>query len=64
MIYYVILCAYFHNNDLWIFGLFCFFVFFAANEELLKAFGKSKDGITRLIKVSIEKGTNHSATIF
>lgn len=37
---------------------------FLANEELLKSFGKSKDGNTRLIKVSIEKGMYHLATIF
>lgn len=29
---------------------------FTANDELLKAFGRSKDGNIRVIKASIEKG--------
>lgn len=32
------------------------FLFATANDELLRAFSKSKEGNTRVIKASIEKG--------
>lgn len=35
---------------------FSFFFIFTANADLLKFFGKCKDGKTRLVKVSIENG--------
>lgn len=41
-------------------GLICisclFFLLCAANEKLLKVFGKAKNGKLRVIKVSIENG--------
>lgn len=36
--------------------MFLFIYFPLANDELLKAFGRSKDGNIRVIKASIEKG--------
>lgn len=36
--------------------IFLFIYFPLANDELLKAFGRSKDGNVRVIKASIEKG--------
>lgn len=43
------------NHDLFV-SLFCFVSLHSANDELLKAFGKAKDGNVRVIKASIEKG--------
>lgn len=47
------------SNEFYVCLFFLVFIFLA-NDELLKAFGRSKDGNIRIIKASIEKGKRKS----